>query len=456
MTKFLNKIPLLIATPCVLVAPIFCMPLTSCSANNTIQFANFESYMDNGLMNHLARSYDVQFQWYTVTEMIETKFQHTYDVAAPSGYELSILKNKNWLEPIDWTRFGIPGVSNGKQALESTTLFAEPIRGAITKMNNQLDASGKFNILDYGIPYFAQSFMFVYKGKQVTFYKAGTNQATNQPNWNDIFYTISPNMISHNPDLAKRKGLLDDPKTMYDICRIMETITENPQDSSKWTNKMTDDISHNRMLQTFSFLTNKARRDWYTLNTDSGLISRSLADHGPHSFGCAFTWSGDALYAAQGAGEFEPYTGDQMHIQKPNGVSLDEIEFLVINNKNHNDSNKLDRIYNVFNDICFKDAWNASEEQLKQRTSDNNRYSLWPMQNFDTVNYTPVLKSIYDYTTKLDSDYWDCPIEDIKTRELYTSILKINATATPLFGRPLSSIQNSETQWAWIESRDKL
>ena len=58
------------------------------------------------------------------------------------------------------------------------------------------------------------------------------------------------------------------------------------------------------------------KSNWYTLNTDSGVISRNLADHGIHGYTAALTWSGDALYAAQGAGEFEPYSGKEMHIQK--------------------------------------------------------------------------------------------------------------------------------------------
>ncbi|MCQ2747710.1 MAG: hypothetical protein MJ223_00180 [Mycoplasmoidaceae bacterium] len=36
--------------------------LTSCSTDNSIQLANFESYMDDLLMDHLAETYGVKYQ----------------------------------------------------------------------------------------------------------------------------------------------------------------------------------------------------------------------------------------------------------------------------------------------------------------------------------------------------------------------------------------------------------
>ncbi|MCQ3915349.1 MAG: hypothetical protein MJ195_00985 [Mycoplasmoidaceae bacterium] len=69
------------------------------------------------------------------------------------------------------------------------------------------------------------------------------------------------------------------------------------------------------------------------------------------------------MYAAQGAGEFDSYTGDQIHTVKPKGVSLDEIDFLVINNKNQNNPSKLERIYKTIYDICF-DGYDAGESIL--------------------------------------------------------------------------------------------
>lgn len=440
MTNFLNrKFSLAIGSVIVCTTPFAFTSLTSCSSDlHKIQFANFESYMDGTLMNHLADTYDVQFQWYTVTEMIETKFKRFYDVAAPSGYELAALYKKGLLEPIDWEQFNIDGIKTSEDALD---LFADDVKQEIVKMNTIFSEylGTTFNVLNYGVPYFAQTLNFVYKGDVATFYKNGTTTPTTSPTWEDIFYSIGPK----NPNvdqrfLQRRIGLLDDAKTMYDISRIMET----------GENIMPDDADQYNLMDTLTYLTNKARQGWYSLNTDSGIISRNLADHSSNSYIGAITWSGDALYSALGAGEFEPYSGSQMHIQPASDAALNEIEFLVINKKNHDDVEKLGRIYNLIFDVCL-DGCKAADIDAKV----GDRYKYWSMQNWDTVNYTPPLKTIYDYATNPNSEYWDG--FDSESKQLFISILKV-PTAKPLFGRTLSQLQNSNLHWAWNNVKGNL
>ncbi|MCQ3908006.1 MAG: hypothetical protein MJ200_00060 [Mycoplasmoidaceae bacterium] len=63
MKNFSNKkLSLIISSVALCATPFAFAPLTSCSNTNTIQLANFESYMDAKLMEHLRTSYDVQFQ----------------------------------------------------------------------------------------------------------------------------------------------------------------------------------------------------------------------------------------------------------------------------------------------------------------------------------------------------------------------------------------------------------
>ncbi|MCQ3908009.1 MAG: hypothetical protein MJ200_00075 [Mycoplasmoidaceae bacterium] len=78
------------------------------------------------------------------------------------------------------------------------------------------------------------------------------------------------------------------------------------------------------------------------------------------------------MYAAQGAGEFDSYKGSQIHTVKPKGVSLDEIDFLVINKKNAKHPKKLERIYKTIHDICF-DGYNAGDDIL-DKTGDRYTY----------------------------------------------------------------------------------
>ena len=448
MKNFLNsKFSILFGSALMCTTPF---ALTSCSNSNAIQFANFESYMDPTLMEYLQDQYGVQYQWYTVTEMIETKFHRTYDVAIPSGYELAKLQKKGWLEKITWSNFGIPGISSSTDAL---SLFADPVQTAIQQMNTDLG----INVLDYGVPYFAQSFTFIYKGDELTFYKNGTTETTATPNWADIFYTISPQNPNLDSRFEKRKGMLDDSKSLFDIARIIQTIEDNKgEHPEKWTNQMPDDSSIGNLKDIFTSITSKSKSNWYTLNTDSGVIARNLADHSEHGYVAALSWSGDALYAAQGAGEFDPYTGSQMHVKKPSGVSLDEIEFLVINNKNESQPLKLQKIYQLIKDICL-DAYNVQTDEELLKTVDDKygeRYKYWSMQNWDTVNYIPTLKNIYNQVTLTTSGYWDYA-KDETSKQLYTSLIKMPEVKS-LFGKPLTELQNSNTHWAWLETRGKL
>ncbi len=465
MKNFLSKKISLITTSVIAtMTPFAFVPLTSCGPSRAIQFANFESYMDNSLMNYLERQYEIQFQWFTVSEMIETKFRDTYDVAIPTGYELSKLYQKGWLQKIDWAAFGIDGVLDANSAL--TTLYADEAQNAISQMNTMLQAYDEipddFNVLEYGVPYFDQSFCFMYKGDQLQFYSAiepHDKIEGRAPNWADIFYTISPSCV-YADRFGGNIGMLDDSKSLYDMAKIVETTEKNYDNPDEWTNKMSENSSVDDLKETFKSLTSKAQNNWYRLSTDSGQIARILADHSDHGYAAALSWSGDALYAAQGAGEYEPYTGDEMHTVKPYGASLDEIDFIVINNKNKENTEKLERIYKAIFDICLDSYKATSEEDLLEQIDDpysirEKRYKYWSMQNWDTVNYTPMLKNIYQYVSQPTSDYWEG--YDEKTRELMTSLITFTKDDTnALFGRPLSALQNSNTHWAWLETRGNL
>lgn len=448
-----NKIPLLFCSGLVATTPL---SISSCGESSIIQLANFESYMDDDLMDHLTNKYDVEYQWFTVDEMIETKFKKVYDIAVPSGYELVSLYKKGWLHKIQWSKFGIPGVESKEDA---KTLF---VTDGIEQMNNifrQYDGiPSDFDVLDYGVPYFGQSFTFAYKGTPLTFYKDGTTQETEQPTWADIFYTISPSNPKLDPrfnqTVTGRTGMLDDAKSLYDVSRIMETTKDNPFEA---TNQMPKDASIPDLVNTYKVLTDKfadKKGSWFALNTDSGIISRNLADH-KHGYEAALTWSGDALYAAMGAEEFEEYTGEQLHIQKPYGTSLDEIEFLVINNKNDKNKSKLDRIYKVLYDVCL-DACQVSADELLDE--ENDHYKYWSMQNWNQVMYMPMLRSIYDCVTDPEYEYWQESGRSESSKQLFTYILtETNPEwASSVFGRTLTALENSNTHWAWLQSRGKL
>ena len=480
-----NKISKIFLTGLTCASPLALINTTSCSSSDKIQWANFESYMDDDLMDHLEEEYNVQFQWYTVTEMIETKFEKFYDLAVPSGYELVALWEKNMLQKIDWSKFNVhytdPESGESKLVTNSTdAMYLYHDNGeSIQRMNDAfttilrsegtIKESESFNVLDYGVPYFEQKFTFCYKGDEIKFYNHETGLETSTPTWSDIFYTISPanpHLDSRfNPSSGHRIAMLDDAKSLYDVSRIMQCIDDN---EAVITNIIPEGDQIPQMTNTFSHMTDyfKNKSDsWFALNTDSGLISRNLADSKGNS--AAFAWSGDAIYAARGAEEFDHLNGDNFHVVTPYGASLDEIEYVVINNKNAKNTEKLDRIYKAVYDVCL-DGAECDEESildLEDPDDEDSRYKHWAMQNWDCTNYVPMLKSIYDAVSNPDCEYWDDVIDDdysleleAKTRQMFSSIVKATDQdiADPIFGKTLTALQNSNTHWAWLETRGKL
>lgn len=465
-----NKIGKVLLTCTSLSAILPISVLSSCSNGMTIQLANYESYMDADLIANLESRYDIQFPYYTVAEMIESKFERYYDIAFPCGYEMLSLLRRGWLEKIDWQKFQLSGITDATKAKD---LFVPSI---IDAMNNQftdyikspvgqdltkyLDPDGTFNVLNYGIPYFAQSFSFAYKGTPLTFYKYGKEETTISPTWADIFYTVSPSNPHVDerfaPQPGKRLGMVNDAKSVYDISRISETIDD------EITNQIPEDNSERRMIQTFDTITDcfEGNKSRFTLNSDSAVISKGLAD--PKGYAAAFTWSGDTIYAAQGAEEYE-VDPQNFHMQEVYGGSLDEIEFLVINNKNSKPelTEKRDKIYEIAKQICL-DGAQATSDELAQK--EEGHYKYWSMHNFNTILYTPVLNSIYNTIINPSARYWtDKTIEDPRiysdsSIDIYIKILSqpTRDDVKHLYGRTLSLLENSNTHWAWLQSSNKL
>ena len=98
-----NKFKRFLQLPMVMLMSSNLLLLSNCNSafNSTIQFANFESYMSQDLINDLSHKYNVQFPYYTTNEVIETKFANYYDIAIPSCYQMLVLQQKDMLEKID-------------------------------------------------------------------------------------------------------------------------------------------------------------------------------------------------------------------------------------------------------------------------------------------------------------------------------------------------------------------
>lgn len=453
-----NKFKKFLQLPMVMLISSNLLLLSNCNSafNSTIQFANFESYMSQDLIDDLSHKYNIQFPYYTTNEVIETKFANYYDIAIPSCYQMLVLQQKDMLEKIDWSLFDIKGVENAEDA---KAIFNKELIDDVNKWVKDWTADPKHNfkepinnILDYCVPYFAQSLMFAYKGPSQTFYhhdKQPISGENENITWDDIFYTFSPSSPIADffkPQRNQCCAMLDDCRSIYDVARIIDTNNE--------TNEPNLELTLEDAKKTYDCITkyfeNYVGNSWIQIQTDSGNIATNLSNHNGGYLG-AITWSGDILYAAMGAGEFDPWDAKNLHIVKPlGGATLNEVDTIVINKQSKKDKNS---IYNIIKQVAL-DGCQVNEKELFAK-NEKDQYKYWTIRNFDAIGYTPVLKNIYESIIGDSCPYWE-DIEDEATKEMYKKIIENEKGQTRLFGKPLTDLQNSNIHWAWLESKEKF
>lgn len=432
--------------------------LTSCSSDNKIVLANFESYMSSDLIDKYDN--DVTFLYYQTNEEIQSKYHRYYDLAIPSTYEvISLIENK-WVQKIDWSWFNLHDnndnlITNGEKALN---LFTKPIQDIITSTTTvyaNLFNPGE-NLLDYCIPYFLQSFMFAYKGEEIP-------ELTNAKNWDEYTNFIGDKTNPNLPDIFKpnktnRIACVDDGRTFYDLCNLIKNQKLNPDEPTKWNINPDDEKkSKNEIQKDYQFLTNKFSQNHFYFNSDSQVILESLSVPTDGNLS-AFAYNGDILYAAMGAEIYDPYTPNKFHIDTMDAKPL-ALDALVINNKNDNDPKRLDKIYSIVRSMFLDHVDNYIEDEPISSMDDNGNFIYDPMINFDFVRYTSPFKSINDY---VNTDYF----KDIDDRlqpdqiELYKSIYNIsinpNVDIYSLIEAPLSDLCKSNMHWAYVEERQKI
>lgn len=484
MKKRTSKILKIISATSFLI-PIFSfsiLSVASCSNLNTIQFANFESYMSSNLINRLHKKYDVQFTYFNTNEDIQKKFKKYYDIAIPSAYEMADLAQKNMLAKLDWKKFNIknpeydPNVIGSHYMIENATdalnLFGKSPVDGIEKENtlryflvNKHDLNNDGipeNILLYGIPYFAQDLLFAYKGNNIS--SINLNEK-----WNDLAYKISPSnsdvdqRFKKNGSISKI-GLIDDSRTIYDIARIIQT--QNSGETVSIYPQKDDVLS--QMQTTYQSFSNlyKSVKDWFYLNTDSGWMSRTLAD--PNGLNGVIAYTGDIIYSAQGAGEFDSYNPGNFHVVHPS-LTQENLDLIVIN-KNVIGSQKEQKIYDIIFDVAL-DGCNAdsvlnsdnTDSWIGAKNSDG-EYKYGTMLNYDSVGYTPTLLSVKNFVVENNGpeaiDYWQIDPnlsqqEKNKWLQFYHDIMIINYDLD-FFDQPLTSLQKSDMSWAYRNERQYL
>ena len=200
--------------------------------------------MSNSLINRITHENNVQYLNFATNEEIETKFKDYYDVAVHSSYEMFALIQKGWIEKIDWKKFNLYQINDDNQKTsnlitnghEALCLFSNNVQQIIEQQTAAYKQVCHFkddeNILDYGIPYFLQNFIFAYKGDEI-------NEITNANNWSDFLKIVSPKL---NPNIDERFkptakshiAMVDDARTIYDLANLIKNQELYPNDHSKW------------------------------------------------------------------------------------------------------------------------------------------------------------------------------------------------------------------------------
>lgn len=433
------------------------LPLTSCSNANSIIFANFESYMSTDLMKSMTKKYNARFLYYATNEEIEIKFTKNYDLAVPSTYELISLLQKNELMRIEWNKFNlsykdISGsshlITNGTEALN---LFTDNIQKIIKVESNKYNdiLPENTNLLDFGIPYFLQSFIFAYKGNKI-------DNLNNNTNFNDLLHVISPKYNKNVdprflPKNNSKIAMVDDSRTVYDMCKLIQDQQDYPTQENNWNiNPSSANISINEFKTTYNTFTGQFNHNSFYLNSDSNEVLTSFAEHN-NGNNSIFAYNGDILYAIQGGGLYDPYEPNQINIVNPIMSPL-ALDMVVFNKKNIKNTPRLNKVYDLAYDILLN---GTNINQNISATDSKGNYIFGPMINFDFVQYTSPLKAINDYV--INGDYFnnDDPLKNKLLSVYNIPDIDENKIAN-LIEDPISELNKSNMHWAYVEEKEKL
>ena len=354
------------------ILPILTMTpfLASCVSSSTSSFiyANFESYMSPHVENALNEKYGVDFISYPTNDQIYQLLKNNeVEIVTPSGYEAVSLIEDKLLQKLDWTKFNIPGITNSEEA---KSLFTPE---TVTTMTSFKDKNNNpMNLLDYGVPYFAQDFVFAYRGAKIP--------QLHVPNidWKTTLDIVSKEPRFNATIQNSKQPLLwaiDDERTLYSIPRLIETnsIDLNPQPNASISDLT---ITYKYLIDSLAPMGNKNIQ----LKSDSNVVLNALADR--QAVG-ALLYNGDAFFAANGGDSGIEIPDGDFHIVRPKN-SVVAVEIIAIDNEVEGD--KLTKSYDIIKEVNFPTITGT------QVIEDTLAY-----QNFDYITYTPTNKELYDY-----------------------------------------------------------
>lgn len=421
-------------------------PFVSSCQSNKIVFANYESYMSEFVKRNLEQNYNISFLPYETNEEIENKFTRYYDIAIPSTYELLELKSRDLISTIDWSKFNLTinnkPITNGTEARDSK-LFSDSTKHLIQQQDIKYHDLGLYpdglSLLDFGIPYFLQSFSFAYKGSEI-------ENLENATHWSDVLSNI--NSYSENtdprfsPDQERRIAIVDDQRSVFGVANTINNGSVNPLDTV---------VGENDFFDIYQDFSSNFKKQYTYFNTDSGQIISTLSKHYPEGSSCGIAYNGDILYAAQGGGMYSAADPKDFHFCNLSD-SLIALDMVVINKNAANNPNKIDQIYDIIKDVCLSGTDDSSED-ISTIVNDNYLYDS--MNNFASVEYTSPLEKIHNYV--MNGDFFEGTPDQI---QLYKDIFDIDTNVPNITNYVEEKLKNelakSNMHWAYAKMKWNL
>lgn len=418
-----------------LLIPVF--SLNSCSANNKIVFANYESYFSTDLIKKYQD--DVNFLYFQSDSDIRAKFRQSYDIAVPSNAEALRYLKEGWLSQIDWKAFGQmqqeaygDDSPNELQYLDENKIL-QPIEcghdaefllsgnpnsdmvytneddkinidvmcdtyDIVQELNeycfqndifpqSYLDQHlTNYSILDFIIPYFGQNYVFSYKGEKIE------NDQDEDLDWSYI-QSISGKGENHDPRFNGRNNnkilFTDDFRTNLDISLLIQWEKNgksgdpavNP--SGDGSIKEYEDIYDDYFSPYYG--TNQA-----LLNSDGGMLIATYVDVKDSSNGM-YAYNGDSMLASIGNGQEK--SENMMSDAWYNFACTFDIDDLNPENPNYDDSLAPYHVISPEDNLFALDTVVINNKSIK--TNDDGTANLDDSKTHSIYNFT--YKTLLDH-----------------------------------------------------------
>lgn len=422
MLKKINKNFLVIFSLFLISSTTLLLSGCSFGGPNKIYVANFESYINPVLRTEIENHNNVDYKVFSTNEQAERGFTKNHHISIPSSYVGIKLIREGKVEPINW-----PLITNDKigDAEIAKAYFTDDIQTLLTSYD--LDGDGlttnpKDNLLYWGIPYFAQDLVIGYKPETPD---AIINDGLPLK---DVILELSA-MTGKNKEY-NRMAVIDDTRTMFGFANVIE--------GSATVNPLKDETSINDFSHVYRGISNNLNNNKVVFNTDSGNILNDFAsDRGSDIM---IAYNGDLLYATFGGDSgIEPEK--KIEVYRPNTGSITQALDMIIVNKDlygKLNSSGQANIWDIVRKIGFDIPQVISPEGLEWEDS-------WSYINFDFVNYTPVIKGLYDYI-----------LLNYSLSDIQLKILKTGPIKQELIDRSISDEQQFNMQYAYMKAKSEM